>query len=139
MNATELMACYFNFCSQTGLSPEEVVVSAGGALVMLGLRGSTSDLDLDVSDDVYRLLKPGKVLRHCAMGEFYDYDNTVSLQSIPKEVEVMVVNGVSIYSIPTLLWQKGRMSALATRPADKVEQDKRDIQSLQQLLDRVNH
>lgn len=46
LNRTQFVMHYKAFLQLTGLVPEQVIVQAGGAMLMLGLREETSDLDL---------------------------------------------------------------------------------------------
>jgi len=135
MDMNEFAKAYFNFCSGIRLRPAQVIVSSGGALVMLGLRETTSDLDLDVPAATYEcqlyLLGPEKerVTEH---GTFLDYNEKVSLRKLPEGITVQTVNGVRLYSLDDLIRQKEALIQSLDRSPIKVRQDNHDIELLQE-------
>lgn len=54
MNKQELIKQYGEFLSAHNLTPDQAVVGAGGALCVLGLRGETRDIDIDVPEDIFQ-------------------------------------------------------------------------------------
>lgn len=135
MDMIEFEREYFNFCSRIGLRPSQVVVSSGGALLMLGLRDSTNDLDLAVPEETYEfqryLLGAGheRVTEH---GTYLDYNEKVSLQKLPKGITVQIVNGVRVYSLDDLIKQKEALIQSLDRSPLKVKQDHIDIERLKE-------
>lgn len=133
MDMNEFAKEYFNFCAGIRLRPTQVVVSSGGALVMLGLRESTSDLDLDIPAETYEfllyLLGPEKerVTEH---GTFLTYNKKVSLQKLPDGITVQTVNGVRLYSLDDLIRQKEALIQSLDRSPTKVKQDRHDVELL---------
>lgn len=133
MNAVEFARTYFNFCEAIGEKPENVLVSAGGALLMLGLRESSDDLDLDVRDVVYDAVATRKPENRWSGGAFIDYDEHVSIHRKPPGVKPMVVQGVTLYSLEDLIKQKEKMVKAPDRKPEKVKQDNKDIEALKEL------
>lgn len=136
MNSVEFARAYFNFCTEIGEKPKDVLVSAGGALLMLGLRADTDDLDLDVREVVYRgaTKKVGKGnVRRSSHGEYLDYTDSVSLHITPSHIRSESVNGVYIYSLEDLIKQKEKLASAPDRKPEKVIQDNKDIEALKEL------
>ncbi len=49
---------YHQFLDESGLSVDQVQVGAGGIMLMLGMRDTTGDLDLELSEKIfYRLVE----------------------------------------------------------------------------------
>ncbi len=53
MNKVELVNEYHRVCKLLAIPAQYVVLGAGGALMMLGLREQTRDLDLEVPTEVF--------------------------------------------------------------------------------------
>lgn len=130
MNRLDFIKAYFNVCSDLGQEPKHVVVSAGGALLLLGLREESSDLDLDVLDEVYDSQLIGRHEERSSLGPYLDISDTVSLHRMPKGIETMCVDGVYMYSIPEMIKQKTALSNMPDRMAGKAEKDRADIAKL---------
>ena len=130
MDMNEFARTYFNFCNEVGLRPAQVIVSAGGALLMLGLRERCEDLDLDVPASTYALQRyrlgaeKERVTKH---GTFLDYNEKVSLQRLPTGITVQTVNGIWLYSLDDLIRQKEALIQSLDRTPLKVKQDLIDI------------
>ena len=136
MNALEFARAYFNFCGDIGERPEHVIVSAGGALLMLGLRDGTDDLDLDVRQIVYAALSTRlghSKQRRSSHGTYLDYTDKISLHVTPARITTQVVNGVTLYSINDLIKQKEKLAKAPDRKPEKAEQDRKDIEALMKL------
>lgn len=140
MDMNEFAKEYFNFCSGIRLRPAQVIVSSGGALVMLGLRETTSDLDLDVPVHTYEWMlyllgsEKERVTEH---GTFLDYNKKVSLRKLPDGITVQTVNGVRLYSLDDLIRQKEALIQSLDRSPNKVKQDHHDIELLKERRRQV--
>lgn len=135
MDALEFTKAYFNVCSDLGEKPEDVVVSAGGALLILGLREEVSDLDLDVRDIVYEAMSCGRKEQHSSHGAYIEMSDSVSLHKRREGVKVIRVRGVYIYTPEELLKQKRALIEAPDRPSDKRRQDLLDVERLHWLID----
>lgn len=133
MNSAAFARAYFDFCVAVGEKPQNVLVSAGGALLMLGLREKSDDLDLDVRDVVYDAIAQMKPEQRWSGGPFIDYDEHVSVHRTPVGMTTQVVNGVTLYSLDELIKQKEKMSKAPDRKPEKVKQDNKDIEALKAM------
>lgn len=133
MNKTEMVKKYLSFCAEHNLVGRDVVLSAGGALLALGLRESTSDLDVDVPSNVYDLIVNGGEERVSSHGSYFDVNEFVSLHRMPSNVNPIRVNKVWIYPLDLLIEQKTKLSIAHDRPPIKADQDKLDIMRLKAL------
>jgi len=91
---------YKQLCVELGLPYEKVVLSAGAALVLLGLRKYTSDLDVDVPVDFFEKHKARKGAQQGLTGELIAWDGMVDLHMLPTgidKVHVMDYLGIWIY------------------------------------------
>lgn len=133
MDRTTFVKLYFNFCSEVGERPENVLVSAGGALLMLGMREETSDLDLDVRPEVYDLYKHKDNVRRNSMAEYVDYSDVISLHEMPDDIGKQEVDGVWLYSTADLIDQKTQLHQMPDRAEGKAARDWNDLQMLHAL------
>ncbi len=131
MDKKELTQRYRAFLRDFKLGASQVVVGAGGALCVLGLREETSDLDVDVPLEVFnRLLKKGlpthefvtpgqKPVLVIEAAEFVDV-----LERTNKD-PVVFTDGVCHYTPEVLLAFKQRLNR---------EKDQEDIRKLKEYL-----
>jgi len=130
---------YFQLCKTLELEPKQVVLSAGAAMVLLGLRKYTNDLDVDVPPEVFEKHKARKGSQQGLTGELVIWDGVTDIHSLPADVEVMDCLGAYIYHPVALIKQKETMASHPDRKPEKVAQDRKDIQALKQLLENVFH
>ena len=57
MNKKQLIAVYSYFISSNALNAKDVVVDAGGALVLMGMREKTSDIDVVTTSAIFNRFK----------------------------------------------------------------------------------
>lgn len=137
MNKLQFISEYFNFCTEHNLQCKDVLVSAGGALLMLGLRTETEDLDLDVSDRAYdrflRLVGKDKE-RTSSHGTYLDVSELVSVHRRRPDQPVQEKNFVWLYSTEALIEQKTKLANAVDRPPEKAVKDLRDVKALKALL-----
>lgn len=133
MDRNSFVKQYFNFCNEVGEKPEDVLVSAGGALLLLGLREESSDLDLDVRREVYDKFKRHGNIRRSSLGEYVDYNELVSLHVTPSGIGKMEVDGVWMYSVGELMVQKMALANMPDRTPGKAVKDLKDIEQLKSL------
>lgn len=155
MNKSAFIAAYERFRKQYRLTIKEAVVSAGGALVMFGLRKETEDVDLDVPTELYdrlkrKLCKDGldvklepngdyvktykeATLVQCGGAEYLRIGDCSLHRGLREDVKVGVYGGVCCYCPEEVLKQKEGLQ----RPVDnlnKIEQDQFDIANLKSML-----
>lgn len=134
---------YRKVLAQLGLKPQQAVVSAGGGLMMYGLREETSDIDMDIPADLYQALKASgkfevkelKVPHYMRAtlpwepcGELIVLNKYVDVHSMPEGVPVQVRKGVGVYTPDALLLQKKALNR---------DKDQRDIFLLENLIARL--
>lgn len=115
-----------------------VILTAGSALVMHGIRETTSDLDADVKENVFNLHKrSGKYETKDALpgiGELLVYDKDVELHVFEETRGLSYVDGVWCYSPHELLIQKRYLSTMPGRSENKRAADMLDIIGLEALI-----
>lgn len=127
MNRLELMQKYMLVREELGLYPDQLVVSAGGACVMHGLREETADLDVHIPrGTLYTGLRTrarleGKVIRYMARPgqptEAIQYNEWLSIACIDYSITTTVIDGVVVYDTRSLLIQKLKLN----RPKDQAD------------------
>ena len=132
----QLKKVYREFCVLSKQPPEEVILSCGGALVLLGLRESTDDLDLDVSFPFYLHVK-----ELCGDGfssgpNSYRWTFGVDIHPIMKPQMVSIVEGIYCYSLQALIDQKHALLARPERNQLKKVQDRVDLRKLIELHEK---
>jgi len=133
---------YFQLCKVLNLEPKHVVLSAGAAMVMLGLRKYTNDLDVDVPLDTFWGYLSRKPAQEGLTGSYVEFDGITDLHMRPEDftnVDVVDMQGVHIYSVERLIAQKEMMRDHPKRNKEKIPQDTKDIKALKELLDNVNN
>ena len=134
MDKSSFIRAYHKTVRRLGLTSAEVTVSSGGALLMLGLRNQTSDLDLDVPETTFVKYRTSDNFEMFGTSEIVNLSDTVSLHVADPLRETMVVAGVTCYSIPELIKQKKALLANPARRPEKIAADKRDLAGLEGLL-----
>ena len=134
MNRTEFITKYHQVVKMLGSTASRVVVASGGALLMLGLREHTNDLDLDVSENVFmKFRKPDNVEVFDGQ-EIVNVDETVALHVMKRGTGIMEIDGVYLYSVKELIRFKKRLIANPQRKKEKLEQDRADLVALENML-----
>ena len=133
-NKQQVISQYILFCELSHLPPENVILSAGGALVLLGLREKTADLDLDVPISFYNKVKRDYGIGYLKEGDCYRWDETVDIKP-SLDIPSFCSEGVYCYTISELIKQKEYLLTLDTRPSVKKIQDKIDLMKLKRIVE----
>lgn len=134
MKRNELKKLYNDYLAREHLHAQDAVVGFGGALVMMGLRKETSDIDLDVTPFFYEVNRRRGYPTHVGMfGKCIDVNSYISLHSGITFKPVMI-DGVCCHSPEALLINKRRLVIYPGRPAAKFAQDLKDIEALEKHL-----
>jgi hypothetical protein len=126
MNRKEFIARYFEISRLLKIDTKNLVVGAGGSLLLLGIRKETRDLDLGVPHFIYKELskmvkpKPTGIGTYC-IPVFPDTD----IHILDKSIQTTVIEGVTTYTAEEVLKQKLIMNR---------EKDQEDIRQLRKLL-----
>lgn len=151
MDKAAVVERYKELLNQLNEPAQNVVLSAGAALVILGLREETADLDVDVPTGVFmwafgdhnaRLKSSGKdTVQMQAVGgsSYFDLHEDVALHELSDTTGVVCVEGVWIYSPSELLQQKRYLARLAERDDTKRERDLAEAALIEQLIKEQKH
>jgi hypothetical protein len=128
MNKRTFVKKYFEFLKQSKTVANQVRVSYGGALLMMGLRDSTDDLDLDVTKETYeRLVTTYNLKREMRkVGECADWNQHVSLKA-----DDDLSRGVFIHDV----WVSTPEDVLRRKEALNRPKDQDDIVKLKRLIE----
>lgn len=133
LNKQDIVREYHKAVKEPGIQPQDMLVGAGGACVLYGVRMQTEDIDADVPDALFdKLLKTNKYkLSYFQMGsvsvEVLEYNAVIDLHRWSSATQTSVVEGVHCYSVEQVLQQKLRLN----RPKDQA-----DITALKALLEK---
>lgn len=135
MNKAEVVGRYKELLNDLGEDARNVVLSAGSALVMLGIRKDTMDLDVDIPTGLFNYLaKKHLVITEPGVSDLIKYAIDVDLHEFDADTGVVCVEGVWTYSPSALLIQKRYLSKLPTRKEHKRETDLDEISLLETLI-----
>jgi len=135
MNKSQVMARYFEVVRELEEEPQDIILSAGGALVMMGVREEAEDLDLDVSKGTFNWAARGrKVTTATNLNPLINYAEDVDFHIRDEDAGVVKISGVWCYSPNSLLVQKRHLAALDRRPSAKRDQDLKDIARLEEVM-----
>ena len=126
MKKANIVEKYNAFIGSYGITPQEFVLSAGGTCVMLGLREQTQGMDMDVSAELFYMLKHTQRYRTIKLEdtEALHWNEHIKLH-VGKPGPTQVIDGVCCFSVLRLLEQKRKLN----RPKDRT-----DIAALMKLL-----
>ena len=134
MNREQFINYYKSVVEELFEISDNVVVSAGGALLMLGLRESTNDLDLDVPENTFNAFKNESNVEFFGTKEIVNLNEVVSLHRMEGSIKTVTVDGVCIYSVEELISFKKSLIANPLRNKAKLEQDFSDLEKLEKLI-----
>lgn len=136
MNRYDVNKGYFKFLKESSLPASEVILSAGAAMVVLGHRTHTGDLDIDVPEWFFLQHKQRHNFRKGPTGEFVQYNCKISMQvNRLQESDIQVtrtrLNGLIFTYNETLLFkQKVTLLEQPNRSATRTERDVADCEAL---------
>ena len=132
MNKKELIKRYKALLEAFKLTPLDVHVSAGGAMLLHGLREETEDIDISMTKEVYWAIRnTGKYpLKHFSLPglpeiEVIQYKDDIDLHKEDRDVSLEVIDGVACYTLEQLLKQKQMLNR---------EKDQADIIALKDAI-----
>lgn len=143
MDKEAVVERYIALLNELNEPARNLVLSAGSALVVLGVRETTADLDVDVPEGVFRVYeRSGKFPVAAAtvdLGKRLKFDADVDLHILDEDRGLACLNGVWIYSPTELLVQKRYLSKLEGRDEEKRAADLLDIAALETLIKGRNY
>lgn len=145
MDRARVVERYKELLNQLGEPAQNVVLSAGAALVILGLREKTTNLNVDVPTGVFlwafnntnaQLKASGQTLQTIRVENgvpLFNLSDDVSLQELSDTTGLVCVEGVWMYSPFELLQQKRYLAKLPNRDQDKRERDLKEVGLIEEL------
>jgi len=134
MNKEAVIREYKKLVDELGEQPHEVVLSAGAALVMMGVRDQTEDLDVDVRSNIFKWLSNGrKVIEEEHVSPRIEYRSNIDIHELSENTGVVCIAGVWMYSPGELLIQKRYLANMPNRRFAKREKDLAEITQLETL------
>lgn len=136
MNKAELLIVYGKTVKYLGLKKSDVVVGAGGSMLLFGLRESTHDLDIAIPKKAWDKLKAKDIHPfHTFTNPSGDTVEVIELEHVigypvdvhrkEHHVNTMMVDGVCTYTPGEVLKQKEALNR---------DKDQEDIRKLKELL-----
>ena len=132
-----------------GIPFQHMVVGGGGALVAMGLREQTQDINLWLDEESFRKLAAHQnVICHPMVdtafqyksghGAEWDKENPIWIRKRNTYFKVVVEEDLQIFDVMTLMIQKRGGYTQPERPKAKRDQDLIDIRLLNDLLAEKN-
>jgi hypothetical protein len=135
MNRDQVISRYKALVTALGDPAHLVILSAGGALVMMDVREETVDLDVDVSPMTFKWVGMSKpVLLEENVSPRIEYDPFIDLHELSDTTGIVCVDNVWIYSPSEMLKQKRHLAAMPNRKPNKRERDLMEIVQLESLV-----
>lgn len=138
MDKTAVIERYRTLLNELDEPAHSVVLSSGSALVLLGVRSATNDLDADIPEGTFKMFeRSGKFPVLPAAegdGRHLKFDKDVDLSVLDTDRGVVCLNGVWSYSPSELLAQKRYLSKSPERSESKRAADLLDIVALESLI-----
>ena len=120
MNKEELI----KLVESLNLPKEEYYILGGGSLVIYGIKDTTADLDLCVSEELFEKLKEEYNLTEKNKCGFYSISDNIEMIPNPKEeFTCEVIEGYQVEVLERILEFKKRRNAPKDRPyVEKIEE-----------------
>lgn len=128
MDKTAVVARYKELLEELGSPANEVILTAGAALVVLGIRGKVKSLDVDIPVNVFNwvgtkheiIVKEGSVPR-------IKLSDNVTLRILEDTIGLSNNGGVWMYSLSELITQKRYLSTMKDRDEDRRLNDQMEV------------
>lgn len=135
MDKKAVIELYTKLVEELAEPAKDVVLSAGAAMVMMGLREETADLDVDVLPNVFKSIgRTRGIVTEEGGFTLIHYSDHVALHEFDVNSGRVCIEGVWTYSPGELLTQKRYLSTHPKRNPSKYEQDRKDIEALEALI-----
>jgi len=128
MKKDDVIVQYKALVRELGEDPHNVVLSAGAAAVMMGIRDETSDLDADVLPGVFKWAATTKsIIKAEGITDRVVYAESIGLHVLDEDRGRVCIEGVWVYSPRELIIQKRQLSHNPNRCIGKRVQDEVEI------------
>lgn len=102
-------------CNSLNFSPDEYCLGFGGALVLYGIKDSTRDIDINVTDALFSRLSQKYKVDHASFGEPYiNIDGIVDVFIGGKMDIKIYIEGIPVSALKEIIESKKRLG----RPKD---------------------
>lgn len=135
MDKSAVIARYRKLLEELDEPAERVILCGGSALVVLGVRETTSDLDVDIDPTLFKFYaRTFPVKKEPNVNDLIAFKPDVDLHEFNPDTGIVFVNGVWTYSPHAMLVQKRYLAGMPNRKPGKREQDLEDIRQLELLV-----
>jgi hypothetical protein len=135
MDKAEVIGRYQKLLEELDEPAERVILCGGSALVVLGIRETTSDLDVDIDPKLFKFYATKfPVKKEPNVNDLIEFAPDVDIHEFDPDTGIVFVNGVWSYSPSAMLIQKRHLARMPNRKPGKREQDLIDIQQLELLV-----
>jgi hypothetical protein len=135
MKLEDIRALYHGVVKELGVDHRDVIVTGGAAMVMLGIREETNDLDLDVTQEIFDKYKTDDNIEYFGDIVVINYNDLVSFHVLdPNATAIETKDGITRYAIEKLIKQK---QDLINNPDRDPLSRLRDIEDLKVLRERL--
>lgn len=135
MNKTKVIEKYQSTLKTLDEPAHAIVMSAGSALVLLGIRNKTDMVNISVSPNLFRYLGIKKsVIQRKDTQPYIQLDKELRVHLIDDNIGVACVDGVWIYSLSELLKQKQKVTAHPNRLPVNKKRDEQEMRLLQEMI-----
>lgn len=117
-----------DICSRLNLNPDDYCLGFGAALVLHGIKDSTADIDMNVTEELFKNLSQRYTVDYAEFSEPYiNIDGIVDVFIGNKMDQKTLIDGIPVSSLNEIIESKKRLG----RPKDI-----RDIQSIEEFISR---
>lgn len=129
-----MIAQYKALVRELGENAHNVVLSAGAAAVMMGIRDETVDLDADVLPGVFKWAATTKTIAKLeGTTDRVVYAETIGLHMLDEDRGRVCIDGVWVYSPRELILQKRMLAHVPDRGLGKLVRDQVEIAQLEAM------
>jgi hypothetical protein len=127
MKKDDVITQYKTLVHELGESAHNVVLSAGAAAVMMGIRDETTNLDVDVLPGVFKWAAINKKIEKSGtLNDRVVYSENIGLHELDEDRGRVCIEGVWVYSPRELIIQKRQLGhdtyrCIGKRVRDEVE------------------
>lgn len=136
LDRNRVNALYHTLVNDLGLTAKEVVLEAGSALVAMGVRETTDDLDVSIPAEVFERLRRDYPVKLFGGVEVMPFNEYVDLHVYKGDwsTNFMTVEGVAVPAIEAQIHLKKTLMNSPERTEAKRERDKIDLAGLTAML-----
>jgi hypothetical protein len=136
MKKDDVIVQYKALVHELGESAHNVVLSAGAAAVMMGIRDEAGDLDVDVLPGVFKWAAGTKnVIKQEGLSDRVEYSEHIGLYMLDEDRGKVCIDGVWVYSPRELILQKRVLTRAPGRGMGKLVRDQIELG----LLETMGH